>query len=282
MLEYKKGGGKVIIRHEDLIGTYEQKRALVAQFNLMDDTFFAVVMQDKEACEYLLSELLGKKIKVIENKTQYALRNIDNHSIVLDALIEDEEHRLYDVEIQISDEKNHERRLRYYRTAIDWSYLEKGADYAGLPELYMIFISDFDAFKLNKNHYEVEQCIKGTDIPYDDGIHRLYFNTVVDDGTGLSGLLQYLKKSDAENNNFGALSKAVNFRKVQNEGVDSMCKAVEDYANQKKMEGIKEGKLEGSIKMIINLLKDGMSLEKALKYAELDMETYEKYILKQN
>lgn len=61
-----------------------------------------------------------------------------------------------------------------------------------------------------------------------------------------------------------------------------MCKAVEDYANQKKIEGIKEGKLEGSIKMIINLLKDGMSLEKALKYAELDRETYEKYTLKQN
>ena len=64
----------MIIRTEDLIGTYEQKRALVAQFNLMDDTFCSVVLEDKAACEYLLSVLFNKPIRVIENErsTQYA------------------------------------------------------------------------------------------------------------------------------------------------------------------------------------------------------------------
>ncbi len=32
------------ITHDSLIGTYEQKRALAAQFDLMDDTFFSVVL----------------------------------------------------------------------------------------------------------------------------------------------------------------------------------------------------------------------------------------------
>ena len=37
------------IKHEDLIGTYEQKQAIAEQFNLMDDELFAVVMKDKAA-----------------------------------------------------------------------------------------------------------------------------------------------------------------------------------------------------------------------------------------
>ncbi|MCM1167043.1 MAG: Rpn family recombination-promoting nuclease/putative transposase, partial [Ruminococcus sp.] len=138
----------MVIRDKDLLGTFEQKKALVAQFNLMDDTFFSVVMGHNDAAEYLLSKLLGKNVKIIENKTQYSIRNAESHSIVLDALVEDEEHNIYDVEVQVGDKDNHERRIRYYRTAIDWSYLEKGKDYSELPEVYMIFISDFDPFDM--------------------------------------------------------------------------------------------------------------------------------------
>ena len=86
-----------VIRHEDLVGSFEQKKALAAQFNLMDDTFFSVVMEHNDAAEYLLTQLLDKPVKVVENKTQYSIRNVESHSIVLDTLVEDEDHNLYDV-----------------------------------------------------------------------------------------------------------------------------------------------------------------------------------------
>lgn len=261
------------IRHEDLIGTYEQKRALVSQLNLMDDTFFSVVMRDKAACEYLLSALMGKTVRIIEHKTQYSIRNIESHSVVLDALVEDSEHNLYNVEVQKEDEGNHERRMRYNQTAVDWSYLEKGVEYNKLPELYMIFISEFDAFKLGRNNYSLSLYIDGTNTKCDDGIHRLYFNTAIDDGTDLSKLLQYMADSNAENTGFGALSQAVKHHKIVNEGVDSMCKAVEDYANSRKL----EGKLEGKLEAIKNMLKDGLPLEKALKYTGIDEATYKEH-----
>lgn len=146
----------MVIKHEDLVGTYEQKRSMVEQFNLMDDTFFSVVMENKEACEYLLSALLGKTIRVVKNKTQYSIRNAESHSVILDLLVEDEDHNVFDVEIQTTDEKNHERRMRYYRAAIDWSYLQKGMNYSELPEVYVIFISNFDEFGQGKNNYEVK------------------------------------------------------------------------------------------------------------------------------
>lgn len=261
------------IRHEDLVGTYEQKKSVVAQFNLMDDTFFSVIMGHNDAAEYLLTQLMGKPVKIIENKTQYSIRNAEMHSIVLDALVEDEEHNLYDVEVQVGDKNNHERRLRYYGTAIDWSYLEKGKDYSELPELYMIFISDFDPFEMNKVQYEIVQYVKGTEVEYDNGIHIHYFNTKVNDGTFLAELLQYMKNSDPRSDKFGALSRQVGYHKYQNEEAGTMCKLVEDYAKERE----ELGKLEKAVEIVKNLLKKNIPIETALECAQIDKATFEKY-----
>ncbi len=142
----------------------------------------------------------------------------------------------------------------------------------------MIFISEFDTFKLGQNKYSLSLYIDGTNTKCDDGIHRLYFNTAVDDKTELSELLQYLADSNAENSSFGALSQAVKHHKIINEGVDSMCKAVEEYANSRKTEWLREGKIKGKIEDIQNMIKDGIPLEKALMYTGIDEATYNEHI----
>jgi predicted transposase/invertase (TIGR01784 family) len=288
-----------------LIGTFEQKQALVEQFNLMDDDFFAVVMQHKDACEYVLRVLLDKEITVLETKTQYSIRNLQSHSVQLDALIEDTDGKLYNVEIQVSDRDSHPRRVRYYQSAIDWSVLEKGAKYEDLPDLYLVFISAFDVFGLGKTKYEIERTIKGTDLTADNGVHEVYFNTKANDGTLISQLLEYFNNSDADNPKFGALSERVHFQKRTPEGVDSMCQSVHVYGDEReeigidkgiaigitkgraegieigvnkgRAEGIEIGVNKGKIGTVKNLLDDGITLEKALKLADLDRETYENY-----
>ena len=117
------------IEHSKLIGTFEEKQAIVEQFNLMDDNFFSVVMKNTAACEYMLTVLLGKPIKVLENGTQNVIRNLPAHSAELDALIEDDEGHIYDVEIQVENNDDHPKRVRFYQAAIDWSMLEKGRKY---------------------------------------------------------------------------------------------------------------------------------------------------------
>lgn len=252
-------------------GTMEEKRRFVANFNLMDDTFFAVVMENKAACEYLLTALLGRPIRFIRsNKTQYSIKNAENHSIVLDALIEDENKTKYNIEIQVSDQGNFKRRVRFYRSAIDWASLKKNEDYSKLPDVYMIFISSFDPFKENKNRYEVKKYLdSGSE--YDDGEHILYFNTQVDDGSELSKLLQYLAHSSADNVSFGALSQAVRYNKVNDEGVEFMCKIVDEYGERKKQEGSDKSRFE----MIENLVEQGVSLEVSLKAAKIDLREFE-------
>ena len=242
---------------------------------------------------YLLTQLLGKPVKIIENKTQYSIRNIEDHSVVLDALIEDEEHNIYDVEVQIGDKDNHERRLRYYRTAIDWSYLEKSADFSKLPDVYMIFISDFDPFGKNKIHYEIGQYVKEIMQEYDSGVHIHYFNTSADEEAQLAGLMKYMADSDADNSGFGALSQQVKYHKIQNEGVEYMSSAFKsamyEYGNEREIkgraegeikgraEGMIEGEKKGKIEAVKNMLKKNMSFETALELAGIDRRTYEEF-----
>lgn len=287
---------------ENALNDYERRRALVAKLNLMDDIFCSAVLEHKDACEYLISALLGKKITLLEYKTQYSIRNIVNHSIVADVLVKDEDSNLYDVEVNTGDGGFHERRLRYYNAAIDWSYLDKGKKYQELPDLYMLYITTEDPFKdlgLNKNHYEVVQSLKGTDAGYSDGVHIHYFNTQVkdDDNRELTELLDYMANTKADSDKFGALSDRVSYYKIQRKGVESMCKIVEEYAveyakryaekyaanyaAEQRKEGEIEGRRETKLELVEMMINDGFSLEKALRYAKLDRQTYEKYLKEQ-
>ena len=208
------------ITQEALTGTFEQKKELVSQFNLMDDDFFAVVMQDKDACEYVIRKLTGKEdLKIIESKSQYSIRSTTQHSCVLDCFAEDSNHQLFNIEVQVKNNDNQPKRMRYYRSAIDFTSFEKGRKYEELPDVYMIMISSFDVFGLGKNSYKIQKSVEGTDFVVDDGVHEMYFNNAVNDGSDISELLQYFKNSDSGNANFGALSQAVKHSKETEEGV---------------------------------------------------------------
>ncbi|WP_298483057.1 hypothetical protein [uncultured Ruminococcus sp.] len=97
------------IDHASLIGTFEQKREQVRKFNLMDDDFFTVVMQDKGAFEVMLRILTGRDdLHVTEVRTQYTMRNLVGHSVILDGYAEDAQHKVYNVEVQVRDQDYHE------------------------------------------------------------------------------------------------------------------------------------------------------------------------------
>ena len=84
------------ITDETLMGTFEENRELVHSFTMFDDNFFSVVMEDEACCEEALRILTGiRDLMVIEVKTQYSIRNLGTHSVVLDILAEDSAHQVY-------------------------------------------------------------------------------------------------------------------------------------------------------------------------------------------
>ena len=79
--------------------------------------------------------------------------------------------------------------------------------YKHLPELVTIFILSYDPFDRNAMYYEAGSVLKShPDVPYDDGIRRIYLYTEGDlpdrageDDRKLKNLLRYINDSTLEN-----------------------------------------------------------------------------------
>ena len=139
---------------------------------------FGEVMRDESICKLFLEELLGCKIAKLKfiNK-EYDLADTKyNHGIRLDVYLADANNTHYDIEMQNSVEAL-ERRCRYYQAGIDQRTLEKNAKYRDLPESYIIFVCNYDPYKLGYARYDRVTYIKDTDLVYDDGSHVIFLNT---------------------------------------------------------------------------------------------------------
>ena len=269
------------IRHEDLIGTFEQKKKLVSQFTLLDDTFFSVVMQDEETAEYVLRLCTGiPDLKLIKSNIQKAVRNLVGRSVTLDFLAEDSNGNVFNIEVQNANEKNYfgPKRSRYHQAVIDASLAPKGIDFDKLPELYVIFITPFNPLKKygrNKIAYYKTSYLDG--IEWDNEVHEIYLNTEVKDDSTLSDMLQYFKTADPDDDRFGPLSRSVRKYKCIDEEVNNMCRAVEEYAKEREriaLEKAAEEMARTKSGIVNSLLKKGFPLKEALEIAEIDEETY--------
>lgn len=95
-------------------------------------------------------------------------------------------------------------------------------------------------FQENKTIYHLETIIKETGTSVDDGIHRIFVNCTIDDGSDIAELMQYFKNSTGQNSKFPKLSDRVKYFKESKEGADAMTQVVEEYASQKVLERDKE------------------------------------------
>lgn len=121
----------------------------------------------------------------------------------------------------------------------------------------MIFISKFDMFQKGKTIYHAGIFLQETGTVIDDGIHRIFVNCTVDDGTDIAELMQYFKNSIGKNDKFPRLSDRVSYFKNSKEGVDAMTQVVEDYFKKRMSEQISEHDKETARL----LLQNGASVE---------------------
>ena len=70
------------------------------------------------------------------------------------------------------------KRCRYYSDLIDVQIVNSGIRYEKLPKIVIIFILSYDPFDHGDMYYEAGTMLKThPDIPYDDGIRRIYLYT---------------------------------------------------------------------------------------------------------
>lgn len=280
-----KGTGSV----SDLqLSSYEERRKKVRQFNMTSDVFFCKVLEDKHACEEVIRIMLNEpEFEVIEVKAQYSIRNIENHSVVLDILAVDTAGKLINIEMQVQDEGDHQRRVRYYHSSIDMSYLEKGVPYGALPDIYLIFITKKDFFKYHNGIYYVERVLKNIGSIVDNGVHEIYANLECPcDNEKINELLTFMKHSDGSYQTaaFPNVVKKVRFLKEKGEGIESMCKILEEERCEGRKEGIIEGIKVGSDRineLNRRLIKDGREedIVESLKKPEYQEQLLKEYNL---
>ena len=125
------------------------------ELTLMDDYMFGAVMRDKVNLKPLLEYIL--KIRIVDidfvepQKTEK--EGFRSHGIRLDLYVQDEEGRIFNVEIQTSNKRNLPKRMRYYQSVIDIEILAPGVDYQKLRKSFVIFICNYDPFDRNRYIY---------------------------------------------------------------------------------------------------------------------------------
>lgn len=218
-------------------------------FRLLDDDFMTKCFEENiEATELVLRIVLDKPdIKVEKIQTQYSVKNIKGRSLRLDIYATDSKGRKFNIEIQRADRGAGAKRARYNSSLIDSNILPAGFEVENLAETFVIFITENDVIGRNKSIYHIDRYIKEAEEYFNDGSHIIYVNAAYKADTELGKLMHDFSVTEPDDMNFKVLANAANYYKKDKEGIQAMCKAMEDMiTNEKKSAAIRmleKGKL---------------------------------------
>ena len=217
----------------------EQYLEAIKKFRLMDDDFMSKVFDGSPECtEHVLRILLERDdIHVVSVKTQYDIHSIEGHSIRLDILAKGADDVLFNVEIQRADRGAGQKRARYYSGLLETTALQKGEDYASLPDTYVIFITERDVLGEGKALYHVERMIDG-EKSFNDGSHILYVNGAYRGEDPIGRLMHDFNCTEADDMTDTLLQDRTRYFKESTEGVNSMCLLMEQMRDNTAIEQI--------------------------------------------
>ena len=236
---------------------------------IADDFMFCKVMQDEAICKQFLEMVLAGKIgKITYLSSQNSIAaGAEAKSICLDILVKDENGKTYDIEMQVANEHNIPKRMRYYQAALDISFLDKGLHYKTLNDSYIIFVCLFDAIGKGKPLYTFENvCLEDRQTLLQDGAKKVIINAQAfskAEDKELKGFLEYLKTGTANTEYTGRIETMIEAVK-HNEQARKEYRIMSAFEMDAREEGVQQGIRQG----IQQGFADG-SYKKALETAKL-------------
>ncbi len=220
------------------------------ELTIVDDFMFCSVMRRKELCKELLSlvlpESIGPVTEIIYQKTLD--ENYNAKSIRLDILAGDTTGRLYNIEMQVANQYNLAKRLRYYQSALDISHLNKGQDYNDLPETWIIFFCTFDYIQKDLPLYTFNTiCTQDVSITLPDGITKVIINSKAADkekNSHLQAFLHYMNGTPVNDKFVQKLEKEIGKIK-QNDTWRETYMMLSTLEMDARREGIQQGISQG-------------------------------------
>ena len=261
---------------------------------IADDYMFCTVMQDEELCKELLSMILKNKVgKIVRLFKQKPIENqIASKGVRLDIMIEDETGKLYDIEMQTTNEKNLPKRMRYYQCAIDNSAINKGSDYNDLPDTFIIFLCTFDYLERGVPVYTIKPYCPETEQEFNDGTTKIIVNSTASEQAeeNLKAFLSYMNGQNPQTAFTKKLEEKVNQTKEDEEKrreymllksfeMDARRAGIQEGIQaglaQGRSEGLAQGSYQTKLETAKNLIDIGLSAENISKATGLSREEIE-------
>lgn len=254
--------------------TAEEKIARVKDFRLIDDVFFEVFVEDKDACQEILQVILEEDgLTVLDVVVQSSKRNIYGRSVRLDALCTLGNGKKCNIEVQRADDDDHFRRVRFNASSITVKDSDTGERFEKILDLYMVYISEHDFIGGAHTIYHVDKVIRETGGLVQDGLYEVYVNAKVKDGSKVSELMDcFTQREVVDYVNFPATSRRVRELKTTEGGASAVCDIVKKLVD----EGRAEGHAEGILEILCSLVADGViSVAEALKRTTVSPEEFQ-------
>ena len=268
------------------------------ELTIQDNFIFQKVMLKKHICKAVLERLLDISIKDIvyiqEEKTLDV--SLETKSVRLDVYVNDDKGTVFNIEMQTSkDMEELVKRTRFYQSILDMYHLQKGQKYMTLNDSYIIFICTFPVFTGHRHKYTFKNvCIEEHDILLNDGATKLFLSTkgkMDDISKPLQRFLEYVDGHAATDDLLRDIESAVNEAKHCEAWREEYSMLSMDHYTYWK-EGIAEGRAEGlaegkaaglaegeargkaaaKAEVILQMLRENVSLEMIAKFTNLTVE----------
>jgi len=251
----------------------EENMKMLAGFRLLDDDFMTVVFdRNNEATELVLNVIFGRSdLKVLEVIAQREYKNpvTGGRSIELDIYAQDEEGKVYDIEVQRADAGADVHRARFHSSMLDTKMLKTQQKFNVIHDSYVIFITENDCMGQGLPLYHIERTIQETGKLFKDGSHIIYVNgSYKNDSTPIGKLMHDFRCTCAIDMFYEALKKPVRHFKETEGGQNQMCKAMEERIDRERIEV-----LYASIKSLMHNMK--LSSEQAMEALNVSQEDKE-------
>ena len=156
---------------------------------------------------------------------------------------------------------------------IDSRYaLGKGiSSYNEIKTQIVIFLMEEDIFDRGKQLYKFKRTEEESKLPLDDGSFIIYVNAKNKGREELDNLMQSLVSSNYLEMNDNVIKGCTMYYKTTVEGEDHVCDAVQQYAEK----SYNNGRTEGTVKTLLNLVKSGnITLGFAIENSGLNKEEF--------
>ena len=194
--------------------------------------------------------------------------NAGAKNIRLDVLVKDEAGTSYDVEMQVANQYNLPKRMRYYQAVLDIAFLDKGHSYKALNNSVIIFVCLFDPIGNNRAIYTFENiCREDKTIPLQDGTKKIILNATAfkeTDNQELQGFLQYVttgKVTTAYTGRIEQMIQTIKRNEQLRQEYHILPAALMDAMDEGEARGLAKGFRQAKLETAKNLLHFGLSVE---------------------